>query len=389
MDFDSTNMGSNILKQLLERDEWEVEEFWNPKNGKLSHHMARKESQIIHTVTFYQRNKFLITQELSTPAFEVPVKELRFGATRQAFEPIILEYYVVNGAKVLFPKNIRQVLFEMPHSQFLECRHDLAAKHNKKYRLKGEPLNQLQETITVMRKITYKVLMPIWLDGGSLIGWARHCGAIPYELDADFASWGHIHRNSWELAEEIVKSVDPPWYFIETFGLPWAGYELRLYHTKLDWQVDFFFTTQDEEDNTQSYLGYHTFPGVYFYKLYYNSSIFSTVCSGEILGQKIMVPCHYNELLTEEYGPEWITPDEHHFLKYQPRQHRTYWPEEEGFYAYQCLGRDQFSIRKYDYSKYKYTTDREKTPANLSEPFGNVINEYKSVCTRLRWDRTS
>ena len=264
----------------------------------------------------------------------------------------------------------------------------MAAKFNVKYPLKDAPLKQLQETIQVMRKITYKTIMPIWLDGGSLIGWARHCGAIPYERDADFASWGHILGTDYDLPQQIIKSVDPPWYFIETFGLPWSGYELRLYNINLDWQVDFFFTSQDEEDKTQSYLGYHTFPGVYFIKLYYNTSIFSTVCSGEVLGQKIMVPCHYDALLTEEYGTGWSVPDETHFLKYQPRQHRTYWTEEEGFYAYQCLGRNQFDIRKFNHSNYKYTPKREKIPANLSQAYGNVINEYKAVCTRLRWNRT-
>ena len=385
---DSISMGSPLMKALLVKEGYEVEEFWDPKTGRMSHHLARKEGQIIHTVTFFKRNTFLVTHELRNPPFGVSVKELRFGATKQAFEPIKLTYNNINNAKVILPQQRAQLLFEIPHSQFLECRHDLAAKYDVKYALKDVALTQLQETIKVMRQITYKVQMPIWLDGGSLIGWARHCGAIPYELDADFASWGHLHGKDYDLAEQIVKAVQPPWYFIETFGLPWSGYELRLYHTQLDWQVDFFFTTQDEEDSTQSYLGYHTFPGVYFIKLYYNSSVFSTVCSGEILGHKIMIPCHYDELLTEEYGHEWVTPDENHFLKYQPRQHKTYWPEEEGFYAYQCLGRNQFNLRKFDYAKYKYTTDREKKPKKLNEAFGNVINEYKSVCTRLRWNRT-
>ena len=165
---------------------------------------------------------------------------------------------------------------------------------------------------------------------------------------------------------------------------------MRLYNVKLDWQVDLFFTTQDEEDKSQVYSGYHTFPGIYYVKVYYNKTIFDDICSAEVLGMKIHVPCDYDALLRTEYGEEWVTPDEHHFLKYQPRQHRTFWDEKEATSAYQCLGRNQFNIRdKFKYTDYKYRETKEHEPERKNQALEDAMEEYKSVCTRLRWDRVS
>ena len=165
---------------------------------------------------------------------------------------------------------------------------------------------------------------------------------------------------------------------------------MRLYHVQLGWQVDLFFMTQDEEDKSQVYSGYHTFPGIYHYKVYYNKTIFQDICSAEALGVKIMVPCDYESLLVTEYGPQWVTPDEHHFLIRQPRQHRTFWDESEATAAYQCLGRNQFDIRDtFHFSDYRYTHRRELQPQRENKALQNAMDEYKSTCTKLRWDRVS
>ena len=52
-------------------------------------------------------------------------------------------------------------------------------------------------------------------------------------MDADFASWAEIHEDSYNLTNELYKDIKSPWYIIETFGLPWTSYELRLYNVNL------------------------------------------------------------------------------------------------------------------------------------------------------------
>jgi hypothetical protein len=357
--------------------------------GKTTHLIISKDSSIIHIVIFFQRRYFQKIHTFPAASFRQP-HDLRFGNFDAAFESISLAWRLVNGQRVMIPQNHVRFLFEMPHSKFRECRHDLANEHNKKYPLTGDALMALQSTIKAIRNVTYKVLLPVYLSSGSLIGWARHCGAVPYERDADFACHSKHLGTDWELAKEIVAAVTQPWYFIETFGLPWTSYEMRLYNVKLDWQVDLFFMTPDEEDETQVYFGYHTLPGIHYYKIYFNRTICDQICSAEVLGYKIHVPCLYELHLETEYGKEWVTPDEQHFVKNQPRQHQTFWNEKEATHAYQCLGRNQFPIRdKINVTDYKWTEMREKEPQRKNQALEDSMGEYESVCTHLRWDRTS
>lgn len=380
-----THMAVPELKRISE-DLLEVKES---ATGQISHIFLREGKEIVHIVVFFGRNAFFFVFEVPLPPMNLKHEDLRYGSSDMAFEQISLSYHSIEGMKVLLPTDYLKLLFELPHSRFLECHKDRAKMYYKKYPQTPDSLARLHSTIDVMRQLIFTLKIPIWMDGGSLIGWARHCSCIPYERDADFASWSSILQNDYTLAEQIINGVTSPWYFIETFGMPWMGFELRLYNIQLDWQVDFFFTTQDEQNSTLSYLGYHNDPGVSFVKLYYENKIFETVCSGEVLGYKILVPCRYDLLLTGEYGKEWIVPDERHFLKYQPGQHRTYWTEEEGLHAYQCLGRNQFSIRKYNYTKFSYTPKREVAPGHVNENFREAIDLYKSTCTRLRWNRSN
>lgn len=213
--------------------------------------------------------------------------------------------------------------------------------------------------------------------------------AIVHERDADFASWADIHDNRYNLTNELIKSIKSPWYFIETFGLPWSAYELRLYNVKLGWQVDLFFMTQDELDPASVYSGYHTFPAVSYYKVYYQKSFFDKLCSGEIFGNKILVPCRYDDVLESEYGEKWVVPDPKHFLKSQSRTHRSGWAIGEAPYAYQCLGRYQFDVREMNYSNYKYDKEIHEKDTHFDQSVQDILNEYKHVCNHFRWDRTS
>jgi hypothetical protein len=296
----------------------------------------------------------MMVRELTYPAFGISVQELRFGSTAQAFEVVTIEQHSIGGAPFLLPKERKRILFEMNYSKFLECRHDLAAKYEKDNQISNMTAARLKASIELIRKMVYNVTIPLWLSGGSLIGWARHCGTIEFDRDADISSWSHLNNNGYELTEELINSVDRPWRFFRLLGLPWMGYELKLWHDDLNWQMDLFFMTPDEEGNSSSYVGYHG--SDYFYKIYYNSSSFFDICSAEVLGMKIMVPCLYEEALIPDYGSEWNVPDYNNtkFMKYQPRVHTTHWREEEAPYVLQDIDWNVSKILKFDYSKFKY-----------------------------------
>lgn len=144
--------------------------------GKTTHLLIRKKRAVIHVVVFFQRNFFLQIHALPSVSYGISQTDLRFGRDDAAFENITLTLRRLNGKTVLIPTENLRFLFEIKHSKFLECRFDLAEKHNKKYPLTGEPLVDLIGTLQAIRNVTYHTLLPVWMDGGSLIGWARHCG---------------------------------------------------------------------------------------------------------------------------------------------------------------------------------------------------------------------
>ena len=144
--------------------------------GRTTHLIVRKKKSIIHVVIFFQRNFFLQIHSLPTDSYGIHAADIRFGKEDAAFENIGLSARLLNGQTVLIPAEHLRFLFEIRHSKWRECRHDLAAKHNKKYPLTGEPLVDLISTLEAIRNVTYHTLLPVWMDGGSLIGWARHCG---------------------------------------------------------------------------------------------------------------------------------------------------------------------------------------------------------------------
>lgn len=156
----------------------------------------------------------------------------------------------------------------------------------------------------------------------------------------------------------------------------------------------------DHDNNIRLFTGYHTFAGVYFYKYAYDKTFFNEICSAELYGRKIMgnsncnsyldvtyltpfpVPCEYNSVLTREYGKEWITPDKHHFLR-SPGE-VVYWAESQTYYAYQCLGKNQFDIRNYTFDEHNEQMFGMKEQHD-QQSIKDQAEAYKTACNYLRW----
>ena len=128
--------------------------------------------------------------------------------------------------------------------------------------------------------------------------------------------------------------------------------------------------------------------------------MFKEICSAELYGNKILVPCRYDEILTREYGEGWIKPDKHHFLKSAGKQ--VFWSERKFLmfklyndlshyhyvahvpYAYQCLGKNQLSLRDYKFDEHNKDI-YGKSKAHGRQSLKDLVELYKSVCNRLRW----
>lgn len=148
----------------------------SPNENQINHLLIKSKETLVHVVIFSQRGDMHMAQALGdSTSFAIKSEELRLGQYESAFELITPTAVKINGNYLLIPSNYQRFMFELPHSRFLECRHDLAKKWAAKYSLNSKVENKLNETLAIMRHLIFDVHVPIWMDGGSLLGWARHC----------------------------------------------------------------------------------------------------------------------------------------------------------------------------------------------------------------------
>lgn len=166
-----------------------------------SHVFYRKyQKTVIHLVMLQKHDTYFLIQKVRLPPFRLNASQLVFGQHDAIYDLFNLEHNLVNDVKMLFPMDRRHFLFQMGYSRFIDCRKDLAAKWRKDYpsspevislievQLKAflselQVMNQTKDTVDVIKKLMKATSLPIFLDGGSLIGWARHCGEVTSPSD--------------------------------------------------------------------------------------------------------------------------------------------------------------------------------------------------------------
>jgi hypothetical protein len=95
----------------------------------------------------------------------------------------------------MVPSNIKRFLFEYEHSVFIECNRDLARKNIEKLGPKyNQDIKKNRMILPVVKHISQTLesnYVHYWLAGGTLLGWYRDCGIIPFTQDVDLAVWSH------------------------------------------------------------------------------------------------------------------------------------------------------------------------------------------------------
>lgn len=137
----------------------------------------------------------------------------------------------------LLPSDIDKFLFEYDHSVFLECNRDLVKKNiqnlgpkhqqdAKKNKMIGPVLEHISKSLESFRK-------HYWLAGGTLLGWYRDCGIIPFTQDVDIAIWSHEYDDRIKqhfLGNKIVRIWG-------TLGLLNDSFEFRLFNDKFTFDL--------------------------------------------------------------------------------------------------------------------------------------------------------
>ena len=151
-------------------------------------------------------------------------------------------------------------------------------------------------TIVQFKRLMTSHRMPFWMSSGTLLGWYRQCNIISFTNDIDFMA------DSRFASTELVENLSANQFgfnFLFIFGMVNNGYEFAL--ARRGYKVDLFFTYP--ADHQQVTISIHC-------RSSYNRNYFKKfdLCTGQLRGVRLNVPCSVQEVLSAEYGVDWVRP---------------------------------------------------------------------------------
>ena len=162
----------------------------------------------------------------------------------------------LQGVKLSIPMPIQQFLFDYNHSKFLECNFELSKMHAKEIEKNMKKIKNVLKSLNYLTKTLESMQKHYSLLEGTLLGWYRDCGVIPYTQDADIGLWIE------EFEEKIIDKFigNEKIRLLLSFGNPNDSYELRF--TDDFFQYDAFYLYK--HNATHQFLPY--FDGDYAFK---------------------------------------------------------------------------------------------------------------------------
>jgi hypothetical protein len=151
------------------------------------------------------------------------------------------------------PSSMKRFAFEYNHSGFLECNRELARANLKKLGPKhSQDLKKNKMVLPVVTHISESLesmYKHYWLAGGTLLGWYRDCGIIPFTQDVDMAVWAHEYEPRVKrhfMGNKIVRVWG-------TLGLMNDSYELRLYNDLFTFDMFLVYKSTNKSDQWCGY----------------------------------------------------------------------------------------------------------------------------------------
>ncbi|XP_023223605.1 fukutin-like isoform X1 [Centruroides sculpturatus] len=268
-----------------------------------SHHFFIKNYRIIHLVVFFNRNTYFWNPKLENVPEEVQnillPSELSYGTHASAFERFeVIPSNSTIEQTIYVPSDLTYFLFEIPSSNFHECNFVNVKTFfsNNEYENDAKFDDKVRRAIETLKVILKPFYISFWIGSGTLLGWYRQCGVIPYTSDVDFAIW--IRDFDTDLDKYMKKQKFMKLKYV--FGVPEESYQYAFYLSKL--RIDLFFTYKGPYNYW--YGGHMPSSKKYFHYIYPKF----VLCSAELLKQKILIPCTTEEIIIAEYGYSWMKP---------------------------------------------------------------------------------
>ncbi|CAF1246082.1 unnamed protein product [Adineta ricciae] len=302
----------------------------------IDHIFITYQHKILHLAVLHKYHSFYLVQPNHHRFSDDDNVHLPFGDKLRAVDHIESESYEY---LFYYPRNVPHFLWLYETSEFLHCNRQLADQMENDLHI-YQNTSQLNITVVPMKNIAFaldKLQKRYWLAGGTLLGWYRHCGLIPYTLDADFGLYA-------EEYDETVRSHflgNPITYLWGALGLVNDSLEFRLYTGRFT--LDLFWAYRDGDHR---WCGYQT-NRVKFRR---TLPLLEKLCSCDLFGHRFSVPCSPVQYLDSEYGKDkWKTPLEKNYTWTNMKYH-SIWDDISWMYAVRLYTRqgklrtDNFAI---------------------------------------------
>ncbi|CAG2176172.1 unnamed protein product, partial [Oppiella nova] len=261
-------------------------------------------------------------------------KDLQYGQMESAFDSFNLTVYnqSYSGLDIHIPEPAVHFMAQIKTSTFIECNYEMAVNFHRQYKKKytegPNKDSQVKDALQALNHMARSLgSIPIYISSGTLLGWYRQCGVIPYTSDLDTATWAMYASNE---ATDRWLNNDVGFRLAYIYGLIENGYQYAFY-SRYNLRVDVFYTYRELPNLT--YTGHKPSQKLYFRYWY----PYFELCSAELVGLKVQVPCTPESVVSAEYGPNFYTPvsDWNYMASaYNTGPHRYWANDEEAKRAY-------------------------------------------------------
>ncbi|CAG9530825.1 unnamed protein product [Cercopithifilaria johnstoni] len=208
--------------------------------------------------------------------------------------------YEMQSETLAGPANWTTFVWTLRRSRFISCKKDSAVRFRKTYphifNKKPKIGNEIILTLQAFRNWAIERGVTPMLYAGTLLGWYRQCGIIPYTHDIDFTIF--IEEYYDEFPDDIMNSS-----FMKLslrFNKPEDLLEYKVY-IKNSIPMDIFFLYHDQSNSWVGGLSYTT-----KYRFIY--PLINQTCGTDFLGYLMYVPCDPLSLIMSEHGENWWEP---------------------------------------------------------------------------------
>lgn len=219
-------------------------------------------------------------------------------------------------------------LWHQQYSTFLECNYDSIVWPFRRFFhqfIEAHNESLVRSVHQTIRRLSLNHRIPIQIYAGSLLGWYRQCDFIPYSKDVDLI----INETyfSYELFKDIWNGGELK--MVLRYSRPREGFEVISQHIASGIQTDLFTWHFEPTVENVSYVGYYVSRSMSVYR--YTYPIITELCTGDLLGVLVYVPCDPELSLEAEYPEGWFLPrksfasqQSHLFSRHNKSEWRTF-----------------------------------------------------------------